>query len=319
MRAVYYEEFGGSDKLQIGELPDPVAGPGGVLVQIGATSINPIDWKMREGFLECIFEYEFPIVPGWDVAGTVAALGEGVEGFAVGDRVFAYTRRAPIKDGTYCELITLPVAMLALIPDSLSFEEAAAVPLCALTAWQTLDGFADVREGQTVFVQAGAGGVGSYAIQIAKSRGATVLTTASPANADYCRALGADVVIDYRAGDLAVALQGAAPDGIDVFFEMILDEHDQPMLDRCLGLVKEGGTVVTLSVPANEGIVAARNLRSERLFSNPIGDDLATLGGLFADGTLKIPEITVMPLDKAAEAMDLSKAGHVRGKIVLKV
>lgn len=319
MRAVYYEEFGGADKLKTGELPDPVPGPGEVLVGIGASSINPIDWKMREGVFECIFEYEFPIVPGWDMAGTVAALGEGVEEFAVGERVFAYTRRSPVKEGTYCELIALPEAMLAPIPDTLSIEEAAALPLCGLTAWQSLAGFADVQEGQTVLVQAGAGGVGSFAIQIAKSRGARVLTTAGPANAEYCRSLGADIVVDYRSGDPVAALQAAAPNGIDVLFEMILDEQDQPMLDRYLGLVKEGGTVVTLNMPANEGIVAARNLRSERLFSNPVGKDLAILGGLIADGTLKLPEITEMPLEKAAEAMDLSKGGHVRGKIVLKV
>lgn len=319
MRAVYYEEFGGSDKLQVGELPDPVPGPGEVLVRIGATSINPIDWKMRDGIFECIFEYEFPIVPGWDMAGSVEALGEGVESFAVGDQVFAYIRRSPVKDGTYCELVALPAEMLAIIPENLSIEEAAAVPLCALTAWQSLAGFADVSAGQTVLVQAGAGGVGSFAIQIASHLGARVLTTASPANADYCRSMGADVVIDYGSGDPLVALQEAAPQGIDVLFDMILDERDQPMLDRYLGQIKEGGTVVTLNMPASEEIVAARNLRSERLFSNPIGSDLSTLGKLFADGTLKLPESIVMPLEKAGEAMDLSKAGHVRGKIVLKV
>ncbi|MCH8862379.1 MAG: NADP-dependent oxidoreductase [Proteobacteria bacterium] len=319
MRAVYYEEFGGSDKLQIGDLPDPVPGPGEVLVRIGATSINPIDWKMREGVFECIFDHTFPIVPGWDMAGSVVALGEGADGFAVDDRVFAYTRRTPVKDGTYCELMALPAEMLAPIPENLSIEEAAAVPLCALTAWQSLAGFAGLGEGQTVLVQAGAGGVGSFAIQIAKSLGARVLTTAGPANADYCRSMGADAVIDYRSENPVAALREAAPQGIDVLLDMILDEQDQPMLDRYLALIKEGGTVVTLNMPASEEIVAARNLRSERLFSNPLGSDLATLGELFANGTLKLPDTTIMPLDKAAEAMDISKAGHVRGKIILAV
>lgn len=317
MKAAYYEEFGGAEKMIVGELPKPGAGPGEVVVRVIATGVNPIDWKIREGHFECVFEHEFPIVPGWDLAGTVDSVGHGVEGFAEGDAVFAYTRKAVAHDGTYVEFIAISAAMLAPLPDGLSFEQAAAIPLCVLTAWQALVGFADIRPGRTVLVQAGAGGVGSMAIQIAKLKGARVLTTASAANAAYCRELGADEVIDYTAGDAVEAAAQICPDGIDCLFEMVWDERDQSVLDGFLGLIKENGTVVTLNMPANEDIVALKGLRSLRLFSEPVGEQLAMLGRLFTQGKLRLPEMRTMPLEEVAAAMDLSQAGHVRGKIVL--
>lgn len=319
MKAAYYEEFGGADKIIIGELAKPEAGPGELVIRIVATSVNPIDWKIREGHFECVFEHVFPIVPGWDAAGTVDALGEGVEGFNVGDAVFAYTRKSRAHDGTYAGYIAIPAGMVAPIPDGLSFEQAAAIPLCALTAWQSLVGFADIQPGQTVLIQAGAGGVGSMAIQIAKLKGARVLTTAGAANADYCRSLGADEVIDYSAGDAVEVARQITPDGIDCLFEMVWDTEDQAQLDRFLGLIRDGGAVVTLNMPANEEIVAAKGLRSLRLFSEPVGDELAMLGRLFVEGKLRLPEIRTLPLEQAGEAMLVSQQGHVRGKIVLTI
>lgn len=319
MRAVYYEEFGGSDKLKLGKLPDPDPGPGEVVIRIAAAGVNPIDWKIREGRFDCIIDHAFPIIPGWDAAGTIVAIGDGVDSFVTGDRVFAYTRKSRAQDGTYAEFIAVPASYVSPMPQNLEFYQAAALPLCMLTAWQALCGFADIGGGESVLIQAGAGGVGSMAIQIAALRGARVITTASAVNASYCRSLGASMVVDYRERDVFEMVETAAPDGLDCLFEMVWDERDPSVLDRCLSYVREGGAVITLNEPANEKIVAERSLRATRLFSEPVGTELAVLGGLIGAGKLKLPEIHRMPLEAASAAMDLSKKGHVRGKIVLEI
>ena len=201
MRAVYYERFGGADVLTVGDLPDPQPGPGEVLIALQATSVNPIDWKIREGLFECVFDHRFPIVPGWDAAGTVAAVGTGVEGLSAGQAVYAYCRKPLAHAGTYAEYVTMSADAVAPAPASLTAGQAAAIPLCALTCWQSLVDFGQVQAGDTVLIHAGAGGVGSLAIQLAKHLGARVLTTASARNADYVTGLGADLVIDYTQED----------------------------------------------------------------------------------------------------------------------
>lgn len=315
MRAVYYEQWGGADVLTIGELPEPEPAAGEVVIRVRATSVNPIDWKIREGQFECVFDHEFPIIPGWDAAGEIAEVGDGVEGFAPGDRVYAYCRKAIAHDGTYADYIRMPAEAVAPMPQTLSFEQAAAVPLCALTSWQSLYEFGALKGGNVVLIHAGAGGVGSYAIQLAKYRGATVLTTASPKNFDYVYGLGADMAIDYNAGDWRGPVQVAYSRGIDMIFDCVGGR----VANDSVALIKPGGALACLNEPADDDLVRDAGIRAMRIFAEPNGAQLGEIAGMIDAGSLRLPEIDIMDLDQAAEAMARSQAGHVRGKIVLKI
>ncbi len=195
MRAVTYRRFGGPDVLEVTDLPTPKVGPDSVLIRVRASSVNPVDWKVREGHLAEVMDTVFPVIPGWDVAGVVEQVGLDTPEFRVGDEVFGYVRKdvvgGEVAGGTFADLVAAPVRTLAHKPSSLSFEEAAAVPLAGLTAYQTIRR-AGVQSGHTVLVHAAAGGVGSFAVQIARSLGARVIGTASESNHDYLRTLGAE-------------------------------------------------------------------------------------------------------------------------------
>ena len=198
MKAIVIDAFGGPDRLRAAEVPTPKASAGEVVIELACTSVNPVDWKIREGMLSGLFPHTFPLILGWDAAGTVSDTGEAVNEFSVGDRVYAYCRKPTVQWGTYAEYVAVPASAVAAMPANLSFAEAAAIPLVGLTSWQVLFDAANLRAGQTVLIHAGAGGLGSIAIQLAKNAGATVFTTASAANHEYVRSLGADHVIDYR-------------------------------------------------------------------------------------------------------------------------
>ncbi|MFZ5610394.1 MAG: NADP-dependent oxidoreductase [Pseudomonadota bacterium] len=316
MRAVYYRRFGGPEVIEVGTLPRCQAGPGEVLVRIRAAGINPIDWKIRDGMMRDYFPCAFPVIPGWDAAGTVAALGEGVTGFAEGDRVHGYIRKAgPVKDGTYADYIAAPAAMLAPIPEGLDFHQAAALPIAALTAWQALLGFSGVAPGQSVLVHAGAGGVGSIAVQVARHFGAKVVASASNANKGYVHELGASQVVDYRREDAWEMFARAAPKGYD----LVLDSVGGKTLERSYALVRAGGAIACLNDAPDQAICQARGIRGQRIMVTPNGAQLRGIGRAIADGGLKPPPVTVMALKEAARAMEISKAGHVRGKLVLAV
>ena len=196
MRAVYYNHFGPAEVLTIGDLPVPVPGAGEVLLQVAATSVNPIDRRLRAGELQPFFQRQFPIVPGWDVAGRIAALGSGVSGWQVGQAVAGLAFSWFLQHGTYAEYVPIATSAIAALPPGLSFTQAAALPTVALTAWQAIVEEAKLCRGQSILIQAGAGGVGSVAISIAKHFGAIVYTTARQPNFDYVRARGADMPID---------------------------------------------------------------------------------------------------------------------------
>lgn len=315
MKAIYYARFGGPDVLKFGELAEPVPGPGEVLVRVRAAGVNPVDWKLASGALKAFFPYAFPIIPGWDVAGDVAALGEGVTGYAIGEHVHAYARKPKVQWGCYAQYVTVDAAMLARTPPALSALQAAAIPLVGLTAWQALIAFADLQPGQTVLIPAAAGGVGSVAVPLARWRGARVIATCSAANVEQVTASGAHHVIDYRAGDVAAAVRSLAPQGVDV----LLDTLGQPAQADLVDLVRAGGAVAALNEPVDPEQAAARAIRAARIFSEGNGDQLSRISALFADGTLPLPDIQTLPLDQAAEALRRSMTGHVRGKLVLDV
>lgn len=315
MRAVYYEQFGGAEGLHIGEQPQPAPGDGEVLIRVRAASVNPVDWKIREGYLKDFFPHIFPIIPGWDVAGEVAGLGAGVSGFTLGDPVYAYARKPVVQAGTYAEYVTVAADVAAPIPTNMDMVQASTIPLAGLTVWQSLFEFAGVKAGDTVLVHAAAGGVGSLAVQLAFHAGAAVYGTASRGNADYVSGLGAARVIDYRSENVTDVVRAEVPDGFDIVFDTVGGET----LAASYGLVKPGGALPTLNDPPDEAACAARNIRALRVFSEPNGAHLRALTQLIEDGALKPAQIETYPLADAATAMDASQRGHTRGKIVLVV
>jgi len=317
MKAVYHEDFGPVEVLQYGELPRPAPGRGEVLVRVRAAGVNPVDWKIREGLLKTRLPHQFPIIPGWDVAGVIAELGPGVGRLHKGDAIYAYARKPVIKDGCYAEYVTLPARQIAPKPESLSFEEAAGVPLAALTAWQALFDAADLRPGQVVLVQAAAGGVGSFAVQLAKHRGAIVIGTARAENHDYVRGLGADYVVDYTATEVGEEVRRWFPRGVDV----ALDAVGGATQVHTASLVRQGGTLVTILAPQaeTEAVLKRRGARLAYVFVAPNAAQLRRLTTLVESGRLRVHLAATLPLSEAAEAQRRVQSGHTRGKIVLQV
>ena len=315
MRAVVIDAFGGPEVLREAELPTPVPGPDEVLIKLAATSVNPVDWKIREGMLAALFPHHFPLILGWDAAGTIAAVGERALGFAPGDKVFAYCRKPEVRWGTYAEYVTMAATAVAPMPAKLSFTEAACLPLVGLTAWQALFDAATLRRGQSVLIHAGAGGVGGLAIQFAKHAGATVLATASAANRDYVLGLGADHVIDYAREDFVKATRAVVPGGVDVVFATVGGET----LRHSYAALRPGGFLVSIVDAPVEAAGTERKVLQAFVFVSPNGRQLREIAALVEAGRVRPPAIEELTLADAAEAQIRSKAGHVRGKLALRI
>jgi NADPH:quinone reductase-like Zn-dependent oxidoreductase len=294
MRAVGIEAFGGRDRLRLLDVPEPLLLPDGVRIEIRAAGVNPVDWKTREGRQAQRFPHVFPVVLGWDAAGVVAEVGPAVTRVRPGDEVYAYCRKHFVGEGTYTEQVVVPQEFVARKPESLSWEQAATVPLAALTAWQCLTERLELAEGQTVLVEAAAGGVGHFAVQIAVALGARVIGTASERNADFVRGLGAEFV-DYRNGEL--------PEHVDA----ALDSQGGETLARVKAV---SGRVVSIVQPG-EG--------HRYHYVRPDGAQLDGLTRLIDEGRLRPHVERAFPLEEAAAAHELLEAGHVRGKLVLVV
>lgn len=324
MRAMVIDDFGGPDKLHLGDLPIPDAGPGEVRVRIAYCSVNPADWKTREGMLSKYISYSFPFVLGFDLAGIVDAVGDDVTRFAKGDAVFGTAQQGLGKSGSYAEFAIAHEAALAPLSPGLTFSEAATLPTAGTTALGGLLDVGDLQAGQSVLINGGAGGVGSIAIQIACAVGARVLTTCSAANADFVRSLGAEVAIDYRGGDVVEEVRKACPQGVDLVLDAVgLDS----LLPRATEIVKRGGSFVeieTLISEASQAQVAEAGDAGVRIVSNMIAigrlpEQLARLGEMAGAGKIK-PQVTaVLPLADMPEAHRRVQAGHVRGKIAIEV
>jgi NADPH2:quinone reductase len=309
VKAIAIRSFGGADRLAVMELAAPRPGPGEILIRTVAAGVNPVDWKLREGGLASV-PHAFPLIPGWDVAGVVEDLGEGCHRFRKGQRVFAYARKPFLQWGTYAECVTVPEAHAAAMPANLLFEEAAAVPCAALTAHQALKR-AGLAAGARLVVLNGSGGVGHFALQLARIAGARSLATTGPRNQEFVMSQGAESAIDYTRDDLANSVKGRFPDGADV----VLDAIGGAPLRSALDAVKPGGIIV--SVVERIAIAAARNIRFERVSSQPSGEQLEMFAAHAQRKTLRPHVQTIYPLDQAAQAQDVSRAGHVRGKLVL--
>ena len=315
MRAVVFDAFGGAEKLRLAEVHKPAPVAGEVLIEVHAASVNPVDWKIREGMLADLFPYEFPITPGWDAAGVVAGLGKDVTAFRVGDKVYAYCRKPKVRHGTYADYVTMAADAVAPMPRNLDFAAASTIPLTGLTAWQSLFDTGKLSAGQKALIHAGAGGVGSLAIQFAKTAGAVVYTTARGRNHAYVKGLGADAAIDYTREKFVDAVRALAPEGVDLVFDTV-GEHVQRESYKTL---KRGGMLVSIVNLPESGEAERYGARTNFVFVSPNGGQLREIAALIEAGKVRPAEYEVMPLDRAAEAQERSRTGHVRGKIVLNI
>jgi NADPH2:quinone reductase len=317
MKAIFYEQHGTAEVLQVGERPTPEPQDNEVLVEVVATSVNPIDRRLRSGELQEYITRTFPVVPGWDLAGKIAKVGAKVTDWQVGDEVLGLAFTWSIQHGSYAEYCPIDTASITEKPASISFEQAAALPLVSLTAWQALSEFGELKEGQSVFIQAGAGGVGSVAIPMAKHLGAKVYTTTSAKNHDYVKSLGADVIIDYNADDYESALRQHEPNGVDLVLEALLGNGTA---EAAIRLTKDGGRVAYMNnEPPEMDEIKLRNIKAEFLHHRPDGAMLRELVDLYESGKISLPKVQVRPLEEAMDAHLESEKGHTQGKIVLRV
>ncbi|MFC8507313.1 NADP-dependent oxidoreductase [Streptomyces sp. NPDC057411] len=307
MRAVVVERWGGPEQLVERETERPEPGLNEVLVRVHAAGVNPVDWKTRATGV--VIEWGAPPIVGWDVSGTVEAVGPGVGIFRPGDEVFGMPL-FPRQAGGYAEYVVAPARHLAPKPASLSHVEAAALPLAALTAWQSLVDAARVRPGERVLVHAAAGGVGHFAVQIAKARGAYVIGTASAAKHELVRELGADEVIDYR----EVRFEDAVLD-VDV----VIDALGGETAERSLKVLRPGGRLITLPSGDDVPAVVPDGVRASFVLVEPDHLGLREITALVESGALRPVVDTVLPLSEAAKAHELGERGRTTGKIVLSV
>ena len=330
MKAFILDRYGKRETLRLADMPEPVPGPGDVLVEVEAAGLNLLDAKIRNGEFKLILPYKPPLVLGHDLAGTVVKAGAGVKGFKPGDAVYARPRDGQI--GAFAERIVVKEGDLALKPANLSMVEASSIPLVGLTAWQALIDRARIKPGQKVLIHAGSGGVGTFAIQLAKHLGATVATTASAANAAMLRELGADIVIDYRSQKFEQELSG---------YDVVLASLDAATLEKSLKVLKPGGKLISLSGPPDPAFARAQGLnmvlrlvvrllsagirrKAKRagvdysfLFMRAEGEQLGRIAKLIEDGTIRPVLDRVFPFEQLNDALAYIETGRAKGKVVV--
>ena len=317
MQAIFYKNFGNPDVLQLGTLPKPKINEDEVLVQVGAAGVNPIDRRLRNGELQDFFQRQWPIIPGWDVAGRIVEIGTAVKDWKIGDDIVGLAFTWFLHHGSYAEYVPVKAASIALKPKCFSFTQAAALPLVSLTAWESLYEYVELKSGQSVLIHAGAGGLGSAAISIAKYLGATIYTTTRNKNFDYVRDRGADHLIDYTETDYFAYIQQHEPHGVDAVLESLGTE---PHIENAIKLVKPNGTVPYMNNEPPEMVeIKEKNIKTKFLHHRPDGKNLAILMDLYEKNKLSLPEINVMPLEAASKAHRMSESRQTRGKITLKV
>lgn len=332
MRAFILDRYGSKVALRAGEVADPEVGDDEVLVQVHAAGVNLLDSKLRSGEFKLILPYRVPFILGHDVAGVVVRVGAHVKRFKPGDEVYA--RPADHRIGTFAEFIAIAEKDVALKPKKLTMEEAASLPLVGLTAWQALVEKGDLKRGQKVFIQAGSGGVGTFAIQLAKHLGAVVATTTSTSNVDWVRGLGADVIVDYKKEDFETKLSD---------YDLVLHSQDAKALDKSWRILRAGGRLISISGPPDPDFareigapwyvgVIARLLSSGArrkakrlgvtfsfLFMKSSGDQLRQIAALIDAGHLRPVVDQTFPFQSTNEALAYVEAGRAKGKVVIKV
>ncbi len=315
MKAIGIWEFGGREKLELLELPVPTPNADEVLIKIKSSSINPVDTKIRQGLFKEMFPYSFPIILGWDAAGVVVDSGCNANRFRKGDRVYAYCRKPTIHDGTYAEYITVPESSVALKPENLGFDESACIPLAGLTAYQSLYVTAKIREGETILIHGAAGGVGGFAVQLARERGANIIATASGKNHDYLYSLGVNYAIDYTREDFREGVYDIAPKGVDVVFDCV----GGATTIQSTECIRQGGRFVSIVRPDLSNEFNAAPFSYNFVFVEPNGSMLAELAKLAQNGSLGVRIASQYSLQEAAKAHELIETRHVCGKIALSI
>ncbi len=314
MKAVVFEKFGGSKELYFKEMPTPEPAEDEVQIQLSHAAVNPVDWKIREGFFGNAMPHDFPIIPGWDGAGIVSKIGKNVTHFSIGDEVFAYFRKPLVKWGTYAEYVCMPEKFVAPKPKSLFLEQAASLPLVSLTAWQALFDFADLKPGEKLLVHAGAGGVGGMAVQFGSWKGAYVVATASKKNHEYVCSLGAQKMLDYTQETWVQEAKALAGTGFDV----ILDCAGGETLQKSIGLLEKRGRLISI-VDRDVEKYTTSDIRAGFVFVAPHREQLMQIALLIEEKKVVLPHIQILPLEKASYAQDLLQERHCRGKIVLEI
>ena len=313
MRAIAEDEFGGPVTLM--NLPIPEIGADEVLIRVRAAGVNPFDWKVADGVLKDEKEHRFPLILGFDAAGVIERVDTDVTRLFEGDEVYGYLSKPVMGMGTYAEHVGAPAAIVARKPESVGFAEAAALPTPALTAMDLVDAV-DLGDGETVLIVGATGGVGSYAVQLAAGRGARVIATARQANEAFVRELGATETIDHTRGDLGEAVRAAHPDGIEAIIDVVSDPE---ALGRMAGLVKEGGRIASSVSAADVESLALRSIEAKNISMQPSAQRLEELSWMVDTGEISVRLERTFPLENAREALEESRTGHVRGKIVLLV
>lgn len=332
MKAFVVDKYSKNGTLRLAEMPEPKLGDSDVLVEVHAAAVNLLDSKVKTGEFKLILPYRRPFILGHDVAGRVVRVGSKVRKFKLGDDVYARPRDGRI--GTFAEFIAMDEADVALKPGNLSMEEAASIPLVGLTAWQALVERAKLKKGQKVFIQAGSGGVGTFAIQLAKHLGATIATTASAASAGLVKGLGADVVVDYRKDDFEKVLSG---------YDVVLNSQDAKTLEKSLNVLKPGGKLISISGPPDpefgreKGLnvvlrlvlrLLSRGIRAKAkrrgvtfsfLFMWAKGEQLSKIASLIEAGAIRPVVDRIFPFEAANEALAYVETGRAKGKVVIKV
>jgi NADPH:quinone reductase-like Zn-dependent oxidoreductase len=312
MKASFIEEFGELDNIQTGNLDKPEPKEGEVLIRVKAAGVNPVDAAVARGMLKDAIPSEFPMIPGWDMAGVVEERGHSARRFKEGDEVYAYARRPTIQHGTFAEYITLPESYLAKAPDRLSIEEAGGIPLVGLTAYQALFDAGNLKEGQTVLILGASGGVGTLAIQLAKASGAHVIGVASEANHDYMKELGTDEVIDYNSQDVGEATKEINPDGVDVIFHCSRGNSLEQAMEA--NVLKSGGHLVSITKSKPE---ISDDVNFQYVFVEPNAKQLEHIQELADEGKIKVPISKKYSLEDAGEALQQIESLHTKGKTII--
>jgi alcohol dehydrogenase len=332
MKAFIVNRYGKKEKLQLKQVADPVVNDTDIMVQVHSAGVNQLDSKIRNGEFKMILPYKTPFTLGHDVSGVVTKVGSKVSKFKVGDEVYA--RPADHRIGTFAELIAIHEKDVALKPKNISMEEAASIPLVGLTVWQALIEKANLKKGQKVFIQAGSGGVGTFAIQLAKHLGATVATTTSAANIDLVKSLGADIIIDYRKDDFETILTD---------YDVVLNSQDAKTLEKSLRILKPGGKLISISGPPDPAfakeieapwfvklimrLLSAKVRKKAKrlkvsfsfLFMKAQGNQLSQITSLIDAGVIKPVMDRVFPFEQTNEALAYVEAGRAKGKVVIKI
>lgn len=310
MKASYFDEYGDLNQVKTGTLETPEPGEGEVLVRVQAAGVNPVDAAVARGMLDEMIPAQFPAVPGWDVAGEVEERGHAARRFDIGDEVYAYARRPTIQHGTFAEYVALPECYLAHRPQEITVEEAGGIPLVGLTAYQALFQYGDLQEDHTLLILGASGGVGTLAIQLAKSAGATVIGVASDENEDYMKDLGADHTIDYKAGDVGEAVRSIVPEGVDFIFHCSRGNS----LDQSIDTLKSGGQLISIT---NSQPDVPDDISFQYVFVEPNASQLKHIQELADEGEITVPVSKTFDLEEVGTALQEIESLHTRGKTII--